>query len=102
MRMTRAVLPHMRQQGSGRIINVSSIVGLIPVPFMDLYASSKHALEAISEAPEDLAGGRGARQVEPLLRVGPGSPRPASTRASPRPTNPFRSTPDAARSSTWG
>src|SRR5215217_532728 len=37
MRMTRAVLPHMRQQGRGRIINVSSIVGLIPVPFMALY-----------------------------------------------------------------
>src|SRR5947208_441104 len=39
MRMTRAAVPVMRQQGSGRVINVSSIVGLIPVPFMALYAS---------------------------------------------------------------
>src|SRR4051794_21195602 len=50
MRMTRAVLPHMREQGSGRIINVSSVVGLIPVPFMSLYASSKHAVEGYSES----------------------------------------------------
>ena len=50
IRMTRAVLPHMREQHSGRIINVSSIVGLIPVPYMALYASSKHALEGYSES----------------------------------------------------
>src|SRR2546423_5278345 len=50
MRMTRAVLPHMRERAGGRIINVSSVVGLIPVPFMSLYASSKHALEGYSES----------------------------------------------------
>jgi len=50
MRMTRAVLPVMRTQGSGRIINVSSIVGLIPVPFMALYSSTKHALEGYSQS----------------------------------------------------
>jgi NAD(P)-dependent dehydrogenase (short-subunit alcohol dehydrogenase family) len=50
MRMTRAVLPHMRERGGGRIVNISSVVGLIPVPFMALYASSKHALEGYSES----------------------------------------------------
>src|SRR3954465_12466646 len=37
IRMTRAVLPHMREQGGGRIINVSSVLGLVPAPFMALY-----------------------------------------------------------------
>jgi short-subunit dehydrogenase len=68
MRMTRAVLPHMRQQGSGRIINVSSIVGLIPVPFMALYASSKHALEGYSESVDHEVREHGVR----VLLVQPG------------------------------
>jgi NAD(P)-dependent dehydrogenase (short-subunit alcohol dehydrogenase family) len=50
MRMTNAVLPHMRAQGSGRIINLSSIVGLIPQPYMAVYAASKHAIEGYSES----------------------------------------------------
>src|SRR3954469_18318988 len=48
IRMTRAVLPHMRQQGSGRIINVSSVLGFLPAPFMALYAATKHAIEGYS------------------------------------------------------
>src|SRR4051794_41711948 len=50
IRTTRAVLPHMREQGSGRIINVSSVLGLLPAPFAALYASTKHALEGYSES----------------------------------------------------
>jgi NAD(P)-dependent dehydrogenase (short-subunit alcohol dehydrogenase family) len=50
IRMTRAVLPHMREQGSGRVINVSSVLGLVPAPFMALYAASKHAIEGYSES----------------------------------------------------
>jgi NAD(P)-dependent dehydrogenase (short-subunit alcohol dehydrogenase family) len=50
MRMTRAVLPQMREQGSGRIINVSSVLGLMPAPFGALYAASKHAIEGYSES----------------------------------------------------
>lgn len=50
IRTTRAVLPYMRKQDAGRIINVSSVVGLIPAPFMSVYASSKHALEGYSES----------------------------------------------------
>jgi NAD(P)-dependent dehydrogenase (short-subunit alcohol dehydrogenase family) len=50
MRMTRAVLPHMREQGSGRIINISSVLGLVPAPFGALYAATKHAMEGYSES----------------------------------------------------
>src|SRR6478672_286517 len=44
LRVTNAVLPAMRRQGRGRIINMSSILGLIPAPYNALYASTKHAL----------------------------------------------------------
>lgn len=50
MRMTNAVLPAMRQQRKGRIVNLSSILGLIPAPYNALYASTKHAIEGYSES----------------------------------------------------
>lgn len=50
LRMTRAVLPAMRHQRTGRIINVSSVLGLIPAPYSALYASTKHAIEGYSES----------------------------------------------------
>src|SRR5213076_954444 len=50
IRMTRAVLPQMRKQGSGRVINVSSVLGLVPAPFGALYVASKHAIEGYSES----------------------------------------------------
>ena len=50
MRMSRAVLPQMREQGSGRVINLSSVLGLVPAPFGALYAASKHAIEGYSES----------------------------------------------------
>ena len=50
MRVTKAVLPTMRRQGKGRIINMSSILGLIPSPYNAIYSASKHAIEGYSES----------------------------------------------------
>jgi short-subunit dehydrogenase len=49
LRVTSEVLPIMRRQGSGRIVNISSVVGFIPSPFSALYTSTKHAVEGYSE-----------------------------------------------------
>jgi NAD(P)-dependent dehydrogenase (short-subunit alcohol dehydrogenase family) len=67
IRMTRAVLPHMREQGSGRIINVSSVLGFLPAPFMALYAATKHAIEGYSESLDHEVRDHGVRVllVEP-------------------------------------
>ncbi len=50
LRVTNAVLPTMRRQRKGRIINLSSVLGLIPAPYSALYASTKHAIEGYSES----------------------------------------------------
>lgn len=50
LRLCRAVLPTMRQQGGGYILNVSSIAGLIGIPFQALYSASKFAVEGFTEA----------------------------------------------------
>jgi NAD(P)-dependent dehydrogenase (short-subunit alcohol dehydrogenase family) len=49
-RTIKAVLPHMRRQGEGLIVNVSSVAGRFSTPFMSMYNSSKFALEGLIEA----------------------------------------------------
>lgn len=50
LRMVKAVLPLMRRQQQGQIINISSLAGLTPVPFMGVYSASKFAVEGYTDA----------------------------------------------------
>src|SRR5437899_3385028 len=67
VRMTRAVVPRMRHQGRGRIINIGSVLGFLPAPYMALYAATKHAIEGYSESLDHELRTRGIRVsvVEP-------------------------------------
>ncbi len=57
VRMNRAVLPHMRKQGEGLLIQISSLAGRVVLPFFGIYNASKFAVEAMSEAYRyDLSG----------------------------------------------
>ena len=57
VRTNRAVLPHMRRQGEGLLIQISSLAGRIVLPFFGIYNASKFAVEAMSEAYRyDLSG----------------------------------------------
>lgn len=62
-RVVNAVLPIMRQQKGGRIINMSSILGLIPSPFNAFYAATKHAIEGYSESLDHEVRAFGIRVV---------------------------------------
>jgi NAD(P)-dependent dehydrogenase (short-subunit alcohol dehydrogenase family) len=61
VRMTRAVVPHMRRQGAGRIINIGSVLGFLPAPYAALYAATKHAVEGYSESLDHELRTRGIR-----------------------------------------
>lgn len=67
VRMTLAVLPHMRAQGGGRILNMGSVVGFLPMPYGALYAASKHAIEGYTESLDHEVRGWGIRAsvIEP-------------------------------------
>ncbi|MCS4255717.1 NAD(P)-dependent dehydrogenase (short-subunit alcohol dehydrogenase family) [Rhodococcus erythropolis] len=63
MRMTKAVLPHMRERRSGRIVNISSLLGVVPQPFMAAYAASKWAIEGYTESVDHEVREHGVRVV---------------------------------------
>lgn len=73
IRMTRAVLPQMRRQGSGRIINIGSVLGFLPMPYGALYAATKHAVEGYSESLDHELRTRGIRVsiIEPAYTKTP-------------------------------
>ena len=50
MAVNRAIAPHMRERGSGTIINVTSSVGIAPMPLVAAYTASKYAIEGFSES----------------------------------------------------
>ncbi|MGI5290295.1 oxidoreductase [Nonomuraea polychroma] len=86
MRMTKAVLPHMRAQGRGRIINLSSVVGFLPSPYMAAYAASKHAIEGYSESLDHEVREHGVR----ALLVEPAYTSTGFEANSPRPDTPLQ------------
>ena len=63
MRLARLALPAMRRQGTGRIVNVSSIAGIATAPLMGWYTAAKHALEALSDALRMEVAGSGIAVV---------------------------------------
>ncbi|WP_328222281.1 oxidoreductase [Streptomyces sp. NBC_00310] len=63
MRMVNEVLPHMRAQRHGRIINISSVLGFMPQPYMAAYAASKHAIEGYTESLDHEVRDHGIRAL---------------------------------------
>ena len=74
--LTRRIVPVMRRQGHGRIVNCSSILGLVPVRFRGAYAASKHALEGLSLCLRAELAGSGVHVS--LIEPGPVATRIAS------------------------
>ena len=67
--LTRAVIPAMRVSGGGRIVNCSSVLGVVAVPWRGAYCASKFALEALTDAMRIELSGSGIRVS--LIEPGP-------------------------------
>src|SRR5207247_5875679 len=63
LRATNAILPGMRQQGFGRIVNISSVLGFLPAPYQGIYAASKHAVEGYTETLDHEVRKLGVREL---------------------------------------
>jgi NAD(P)-dependent dehydrogenase (short-subunit alcohol dehydrogenase family) len=63
MRLARLALPHMRDRGEGRIVNMSSIYGRVTTPVTGWYQGAKHALEALTDALRMEVAGDGIKVV---------------------------------------
>lgn len=84
-RVTNAVLPTMRNQKQGRIVNISSVLGLIPSPYNALYAATKHAVEGYSESLDHELRTFGIR----VVLVEPGFTRTSFEESLTRPDQPL-------------
>ena len=69
LRMSQLVLPAMRQRRRGRIVNISSVAGRVTMPGAGVYAASKYAIEAISDALRFEVRGFGVRVI--VIEPGP-------------------------------
>jgi short-subunit dehydrogenase len=69
MRMTNHVLPVMRQQRNGRVINIGSVVGFLPAPYYAIYGATKHAIDGYSQTLDHEVRGFGIRviSIEPAF-----------------------------------
>ncbi|MFO1535350.1 MAG: SDR family NAD(P)-dependent oxidoreductase, partial [Thermoplasmatota archaeon] len=67
--LARRALPAMRRQGHGRIVNVASVAGHVPVPLLGAYCATKFALRALTQAMDMETRGFGVRAV--LVEPGP-------------------------------
>jgi short-subunit dehydrogenase len=86
MRVTNAVLPSMRQNGGGRIINVSSVHGFIPAPYSAHHGATKHALEGYSESLDHETRAFGVR----VSLIEPAFTRSAFDQNALKPDSPLR------------
>ncbi|MFR8873989.1 MAG: SDR family NAD(P)-dependent oxidoreductase [Oscillospiraceae bacterium] len=86
VRVNRAVLPHLRRAGGGRIVNLSSVAAVAPIPFQTYYSASKAAVKLpipwpwpMKCAPSASPSAPSSREISPRASPPPGrSPRPAT------------------------
>jgi len=79
VRMMRAVLPIMRSQRHGRIVNVGSVIGFVPLPYSAAYCASKHAIRGLSESVDHEVRRFGIR----VITIEPGFIRTAIVQHAP-------------------